>query len=173
LPFALFCVIGQFYWVLFCFTLLVSGQHMHAIVHICTSINTHSHTHICNTHIQKLIHTYAYIHIHIYKHVHMLTHTSKPQDTHVEVRGQLVRVRSLLPLCGSWNRTQVIRLGSKCLYPMSQLTGPCVRGSFVWPCLFACLFVLRLSPVHANLATVGQVTVETIVLFCSGPSYDP
>lgn len=54
-----------------------------------------------------------------------------------------MRVRSFLPLCGSWNRKQVNRLGNKCPYPLSHLIGPCVSGSFVWPCLFVFCFQIE------------------------------
>lgn len=40
------------------------------------------------------------------------------------VRGQLVGVVSLLPPCGSKDRTQIISFGTKRLYPLSCLSGP-------------------------------------------------
>lgn len=44
----------------------------------------------------------------------------------VEVREQLARVSSVLPSCSS--RTQVVRLGSKSLYPESHL--PVLKVNF-------------------------------------------
>jgi hypothetical protein len=45
----------------------------------------------------------------------------------VEVRRQSTGVGSLLPPCESDDQTQVVRLGSKCLNPLSHLTGPSVE----------------------------------------------
>jgi hypothetical protein len=44
-------------------------------------------------------------------------------SVHVEVRGQYVRVCSPLQPRVSMDRTQVVRLGGKCLYPLSHLAG--------------------------------------------------
>lgn len=48
---------------------------------------------------------------------------------HVKVRRHLMRVSSFLPPYRIWvfrlgDWTQVIRLGDKCLYPLSHCTGP-------------------------------------------------
>lgn len=42
-------------------------------------------------------------------------------------RGQPSRVSSLFLPCGSWDWTWTIRLGSKCLYPLSHLAKPLVK----------------------------------------------
>lgn len=41
----------------------------------------------------------------------------------VVVTGQLIGVTSLLP-CGPRDQTQVVRVGSKCLYPLGLIANP-------------------------------------------------
>lgn len=43
--------------------------------------------------------------------------------THVDIRGQLGEVG---PFLGARDGTQVVRLGTKCLYPLSHLASPCL-----------------------------------------------
>lgn len=50
---------------------------------------------------------------------------------HVEVSGQQARVTSLLPPWGPSDQMQVVRLGSKHLYQLSNLNGPSVSNSLV------------------------------------------
>lgn len=45
---------------------------------------------------------------------------------HVKVSGQWAGVTSLLPPWGPSDQTQVVRLGSNCLYQLSNLNGPSV-----------------------------------------------
>lgn len=52
-------------------------------------------------------------------HAHMCAHCG----THVELRGQLVRVSSLLYHVGSGHQSQIIVVRRKCLYLLSQLRG--------------------------------------------------
>lgn len=46
--------------------------------------------------------------------------------THVEVRGG---VSSLCPSCGLWQLDSSVRLGDKCLHPLSRLLDPSSRDS--------------------------------------------
>lgn len=41
-------------------------------------------------------------------------------STYVFVTGHLLRVGSVIPLCASWDSTQVIRLGGERSYPLSH-----------------------------------------------------
>jgi hypothetical protein len=59
-------------------------------------------------------------------HVCMCEHAC--HSPHVELRGQLSGVGSLLPLSGSWGIE--LRLGGKCLYPLNHLAGPLT----IWVC---------------------------------------
>lgn len=37
-------------------------------------------------------------------------------------QGTAWEIRALLPLCGSWNEIQDVKLGGKCLYSLRHLT---------------------------------------------------
>lgn len=54
----------------------------------------------------------------------MYTCTCVCQSLCVEVREQPVGIRSLLLPVGSRDQTQVLRLGSKCLFSLGRLPGP-------------------------------------------------
>lgn len=44
-----------------------------------------------------------------------------------KVRGQLAGVSSLIPLCGSLVRTQIVGFDGRCLYPLSYLVSSRLR----------------------------------------------
>lgn len=65
-----------------------------------------------------------FLNIYLFVCVHTHAHLHACHCTCMEVRGQFTGAGSLLPLYGPWGSNSGIRLGSKPLYPLSQLAGP-------------------------------------------------
>jgi hypothetical protein len=73
-------------------------------------------------------------------------------------RGQLVPLRSLLLLRGSWGSNQTTRLGYRCLFPLNHLIG-------CWPFLCRlCLHHLPLNPwgLSFNMNPREDANIQTV-----------
>lgn len=120
---------------------------MHVYVYVCMHVDSYVHVHMC-----IFVWVYLCLSVHMCMHVHLCmcvpvsmcvwacacACTCVCVSTHMPLlmHGSLRKTcwsSTFLPLCESWDQTQVIILGSKCLYQLSYLAP-------TWCLYFQCRF---------------------------------